>query len=205
MKVYKRIILVLLTLVAAFSVSAEDSGTAIMKRCAEKLSNAPSVSIEFVVAGNDGATNGTLLMSKKLFKLTTPDASIWFDGTTQWTYFASSNEVNVTEPTGEELMESNPFELISSSEKNFNSRALKSSPSNDIIELTPKYKGLPIISAKVTISKSTGWPTAMIITFDGGNTTSISIGKVTVGKTIPGSQFRYDKKLYPKAQLVDLR
>ena len=204
MKVYRSIILVLLTLVAGLSARAEDSGSAIMKRCAEKFSNAPSVSVEFAIAGTDGAANGTLLMSKKLFKLTTPDAAIWFDGVTQWTYFASANEVNITEPTGEELMESNPFELISSSDKNFKCKALKSSPANDIIELTPKYNGLPVSSARITISKSTGWPTAMIITFDGGNTTSISIGKVTVGKTIPVSQFRYDKKLYPKAQLVDL-
>ena len=205
MKIYRNLILFLLSAISYLSVSADEPGTAIMKRCAEKFSNAPSVNIEFAIAGADGAANGSLLMSKKLFRITTPDASIWFDGTTQWTYFASANEVNITEPTGEELMESNPFELISSADKNFKCKALKSSASSDIIELTPKHKGMSISSARITINNTTGWPTAMIITFEGGNTTSVSIGKVTVGKAVAASQFKYNPKLYPKAQLVDLR
>lgn len=177
----------------------------VMKTCAAKFSNAPSVTLEFAIAQSDGSATGSMLMSKRLFRLSTADLTIWFDGKTQWTYMANANEVNVTEPTGEELMESNPFELISTFQQNFNCKVLKSSNVADIIELTPKYKDSNMSSAKITVSKSTGWPTAMIITFDGGNTISVSIGKVTVGKAVSASQFRYDPKVCHGAQIIDLR
>ena len=186
----------------SFAVSPAEE---VMKNCAAKFSNAPSVTLEFAIAQSDGSATGTMLMSKRLFRLSTADLTIWFDGKTQWTYMANANEVNITEPTGEELMESNPFELISTFQQNFNCKVLKSSNVADIIELTPKYKGSNMSSARITVSKSTGWPTAMIITFDGGNTISVSIGKVTVGKFVSASQFRYDPKVCHGAQIIDLR
>lgn len=184
---------------------AANSADEVMKNCAEKFSNAPSVTVEFAIAQSDGSATGTMLMAKRLFRLSTADLTIWFDGKTQWTYMANANEVNVTEPTGEELMESNPFELISTFAQNFNCKVLKTSNVADIIELTPKHKDTNVSSAKITVSKSTGWPTAMIITFDGGNTISVSIGKVTVGKSVSAAQFKYDPKVCHGAQLVDLR
>ncbi len=201
-----RLLTVLMALIAAvFTAGAADNATAIMQRCAAKFSNAPSVTVNFAIAHSSGADNGTLIMSKKMFKISSPDLSIWFDGTTQWTYMASSKEVNITEPTGEELMESNPFEVISSFGSHFRCRQLKSSPGSDIIELTPGSAGMTIRSAKITISKSTGWPTAMVIAFDGGNTLSVSINKVTVGAAMQAKQFKFDGKAYPGVEIVDLR
>lgn len=196
---------VLLTLTAWTFAGAAGNGADIMDRCAAKFRDAQSVTVDFAIAHSAGSDKGTLTMSKKLFKIVTPAMSIWFDGKTQWTYMTDNNEVNITEPTGEELMESNPFEVISMFGTHFNCRALQSSPGSNIVELTPKNSGMTIASAKITISKSTGWPTAMTIVFDGGNTTSISISKVTVGNALPQSQFRYDSRLHPKAEIIDLR
>ncbi len=205
MKYIRLLTTVLLALAAWTYADAADSGADIMRRCASKFSDAKSVTVDFAIAHSAGSDNGTLTMSKKLFKVETPALSIWFDGKTQWTYMADNNEVNVTEPTGEELMESNPFEVISLFSSHFNCRKLQSSPSNNIVELTPKTQGMTILSAKISISKSTGWPTAMTIVFDGGNTTSVSISKVTTGNSLPASQFRYDSRTHPNAEIIDLR
>ena len=204
-KYLRQLAAIMVIIFSGFMAYAGSPAEEVMKNCAAKLSNAPSVTVEFAIAQSDGSATGSMLMSKRLFRLSAADLTIWFDGKTQWTYMANANEVNITEPTGEELMESNPFELISTFQQNFNCKVLTSSNVADIIELTPKYKGTNISSAKITVSKSTGWPTAMIIAFDGGNTISVSIGKITVGKAVSVSQFRYDPKVCHGAQIVDLR
>lgn len=205
MKAIKQLSTMLLLLVTATLVHAANPGADIMKRCADKFKAAPSVTVDFAIAHSTGEDRGTLTMSKDLFKIVTPAMSIWFDGTTQWSYLKSNNEVNITEPTGEELMESNPFELISSFDTHFNCRAMTSSASSDIVELTPKNNDMAISSAKITISKSTGWPTAMIIVFDGGNTSSVSIRSVKVGSALSKNQFKFDKATLPGVEVVDLR
>ena len=205
MKYTRLLTMVLLVLAAWTYADAADSGVDIMRRCASKFSDAKSINVDFAIAHSNGSDKGTLTMSKKLFRIETPALSIWFDGKTQWTYMADNNEVNVTEPTGEELMESNPFEVISLFSTHFNCRELQSSPSNNIVELTPKNQDMTILSAKLSIRKSTVWPTAMTIVFDGGNTTSVSISKVTTGNSLPASQFRYDSRTHPNAEIIDLR
>ena len=187
MKTIRQLSVMLFLLVSALFAHAADAGTEIMKRCADKFRTAPSVTVDFAVAHNAGQDNGTLTMSKNLFKIATPALSIWYDGTTQWTYLKSNNEVNITEPTGEELMESNPFELINSFANHFKS--------NDSA----------ISSAKITISKSTGWPTAMVIVFDGGATTSVSIRSVKTGAALGKNVFKFDSKTFSDVEVVDLR
>ena len=205
MKTIRQMSVMLFLLVSALFAHAADAGTEIMKRCADKFRTAPSVTVDFAVAHNAGQDNGTLTMCKDLFKIATPALSIWYDGTTQWTYLKSNNEVNITEPTGEELMESNPFELINSFANHFNCRAMTSSASSDIVELTPKSNDSAISSAKITISKSTGWPTAMVIVFDGGATTSVSIRSVKTGAALVKNVFKFDSKTLPGVEVVDLR
>lgn len=205
MKYLKHLTAVMIIMFCGVTAFADNTAERIMKNCAAKFGNAPSVTVDFAIAQNDGSATGTMVMAKRLFSLSTADISIWFDGKTQWTYMANGNEVNITEPTGEELMESNPFELISTFAQNFNCRLLKSPATADIIELTPKHKDMNISSAKITVSKSTGWPTAMIINFEGGNSTSVSVSKVTVGKTMSVAQFRFDQKTHKGVQVIDLR
>ena len=47
------------------------------------------------------------------FLLETEGVTTWFDGRTQWSYLASSDEVNVSEPTLEELQSINPYSWLS--------------------------------------------------------------------------------------------
>ena len=54
-----------------------------------------------------------------MFTRSTPEALTWFNGTTQWTYVERNDEVNVTNPTGEELQFTNPALLLNSYKKGF--------------------------------------------------------------------------------------
>lgn len=209
MKVSYRNILPALVLVLSFmsanSVMAEETATTIMQRCADKFRKAPALDAQFAIADTSRPISGTLSLSRSRFRMKTPLISIWYDGKTQWTYIDENKEVNITEPTKEELMESNPFEVIANFNSHYKCRKLKSAPGTDIIELMPKSAGQAVSLAKITIDRKTGWPTAINITFSNGNSTSVSIVKINVLKSLPASTFTFDKKAYPVSEIVDLR
>lgn len=204
MRYIRYIFLTVLSAVSIISLAA-DKGADVMRSCAAKFRATPSVVVDFSIAHSTGSDNGKLTVSKNMFKMITPQLSTWFDGKTQWTYVADNNEVNVTEPTGEELMESNPFELLNSVESKFNCKLLNATPSTDIVLLTPRDSSSAIQSAKVTVSKSSGWPTAMTVVFDSSRSTSIAINKVTPGAALNQTAFRYNKSIHPGAEIIDLR
>lgn len=55
----------------------------------------------------------------------------WFDGRTQWSYLASSDEVNVSEPTPEELQGINPYAWLSLYKKDYKLKVAKIGNASD--------------------------------------------------------------------------
>ena len=55
---------------------------------------------------------GELKMQEEKFFLSTPEVLTWFDGTTQWAMLVDAHEVNITNPTEEELKAVNPYVLL---------------------------------------------------------------------------------------------
>ncbi len=173
--IFKRILPLALTAIIAaapIAVRADDSATVIMERCVAQLSKPGAKRISFAITGENASSQGTLTFSGKRFKMETPQMTIWFDGTTQWTYIKDQKEVNVTEPTASELAESNPFELLRNYGSDFRCSRLKSSSAADVIELTSNSKDAPYSKAVLTVSKSTGTPSSMEVYFTNGASTS---------------------------------
>lgn len=200
-----QIALLIAVFALGLSAYAEESASTIMQRCADKFKATPALTARFAIANTAKPVSGTFTMSRSRFRLSTPPMSIWYDGKTQWTYIDDNKEVNISEPTREELMESNPFEVITSFNSHYRCRKLKSAAGTNVIELTPKSPGQAIAIAKITISKATGWPTAISVTFDGGNSTSVAIADIKPVESLPAQTFTFDKKEYPNAEIVDLR
>jgi outer membrane lipoprotein-sorting protein len=85
--------------------------------------------------------SGNLILLGKKFHLNTPEVKAWFDGKTQWAYFAENNEVSITNPSAEELAETNPAMIISAlKNKSTISFAKQKSNNVHIILLSPKQK-----------------------------------------------------------------
>lgn len=204
-KILSILALIAICVVAAPETKADETAAAIMQRCADKFKNAPAITVNFAIANTAEPLTGTITMSRTKFNILTPAISIWFDGKTQWTYLNENKEVNITEPTREELMESNPFELLANFNAYFKCRKLKAPLGCDLIELTPKAQGQSVSTAKITIDKKSGWPTALNITFANGNTSSISVTKVTPLKSVTNKQFTFDQTAHPTSEIVDLR
>ena len=74
---------------------------------------------------------------------------VWYDGLQQWAYVKATEEVNLTEPTTEEIATVNHYILINNYKKDFYIKTLKSKSSKEsIAELTPKKKGTNVESGK---------------------------------------------------------
>ena len=108
----KRIMNLFLMLMVAICTSAQ-TAKQVLDKTAAALSNKGGVTANFTVTGKSmGSTSGRISVKGRMFQATTPQAIIWFNGKTQWTYMKSQEEVNVSNPTEAQLQAINPYNFI---------------------------------------------------------------------------------------------
>lgn len=177
----------------------------ILNNASEKYQKDGSISAQFTLSGVGNPTEGEIVISGDKFFLSTPQLSIWYNGRTQWTYSADTNEVNITEPTVEELQQVNPFAIINSFRMQYNAILLKSANSLYRIQLIPlKAENTNINKAIVTLNSTTLYPTEIALTIDKNIVTIKTINIKTI-KSASHQTFVFDKKKYPNAEIIDLR
>ena len=203
MKKYRASILTAIAMLLAFVANAE-SAESVMNKAADCIKKAKSVSADYTALANGDSLNGKIVISGEKFVLTSTAISTWFDGTTQWSYDSKSKEVNITEPTAEELQQINPFAIISSFQQSFKPMLLKAPKGQYKVNLTAKDKKADIKHAIVTFNASTYLPTEIQMDTPNGKLT-IKVKNAAVGGALPLTTFRFDKAKYPKAKVVDLR
>lgn len=200
-----RHILLIVTLfvsVNAFGATAED----ILDSATQKYQSAKSLTATFTVTESGNAVNGTIIVSGDRFNVTTPEMSIWYDGRTQWTYSASTQEVNITEPTAEELQQVNPFAIINSFRNAYNATIIKSESGKHVLQLSPRSSQYPNIRRVIlTLSSNTLLPSEIKISTENNSEITIKTDHIAVGKALPASTFTFDGKKFPQAEIIDLR
>ena len=201
--------MVVAMLAAAVACWGAESATQLLKRCADKLLAAPSVSVRFTIRGADGDVSGTIVIARERFRMNSPQLNIWFDGRTQWSALAQTREVNITEPTAEELLTSNPFAIITDYSRSYNCRLLKNEAGTAAnlrqVELTPKKSGADIRRAVITIDTRTLWPVKAVVTMASGATVNASVSNCATGKKLSASDFTFKPSALPGYEVVDLR
>lgn len=90
----------------------------ILDRTATTFRQAGGIQADFTVQTYakgvlQGSSVGTIRLKGEKFLLDADGVKTWFDGRTQWSYLTNSDEVNVSEPTPEELQSINPYALLS--------------------------------------------------------------------------------------------
>ena len=101
-------LLLLAAIFMANSVVAQNSNQA--KACMDKatanISNLGGFIAHFELSrpGAVGRTAGTISVKGVKFVTTTPQTTVWFNGTTQWSYMKSTDEVNVSTHTEEQRL-----------------------------------------------------------------------------------------------------
>jgi outer membrane lipoprotein-sorting protein len=153
---------------------------------------------------------GTIQMKGDKFVLITPDTRTWYDGATQWTYVARTEEVNLSNPSGEELQFTNPMTLLRTYKKGFRlSYTGESTADNgkmaDDVQLTSSKISSDIEKIELQIDRTTSLPARITVTMKNGLRSFIRISKMQTGVNQPDDVFVFHPADYPGVEEVDLR
>lgn len=208
-----RILLFCATLLLANAqVAQAQNGTAALDRVVEKFRRSGDLSAAFTLTVYNALNepvdkqSGTIKLAGDKFYWTTPAMTVWYNGQLQWAYVKTTEEVNLTEPTPAEIASINPYTLITTYKQNFNVKALKAKNSQQrVAELTPKKKGTQIDRVVLTVNASTWTPQSFQIYYSDRTHSTIALSQLVTGQNFPDATFVFNKKQYPKAEVIDLR
>lgn len=203
----KRTFLLPLALVAALLASAAKAPTAssILAAVRAKMTSAPAVEAVFTINSGSGAVQGSVILSGAKYAMTTPQMSVWYDGKTQWTLLESSREVSITQPSADELMETNPFAILSAHTDYYTARRLSDTNGRYRVELVPRDKGTVVSRFVLFVDPATGWPAALAVHFDDGRRIDVVIDSISAAKAKSAATFKFDSKKHPTLEIIDLR
>ena len=174
----------------------------VLDKAAANIMVKDGVKANFKMTGSMGNTSGTILIKGKKFHATTPAATIWFDGKTQWTYMKSNDEVNVSNPTEAQLQSINPYNFINLYKKGYDC-TLNKSGKDYVVHLTGTTANKHIKELFITIDKKSYHPTQVKL-LTGKKWTIFDITELKK-QSVPDSQFRFNAKDFPQAEIIDLR
>ena len=117
MKKYIFSVLIALLSLPVIAQQQQSQAKSILDKTAEAFRKAGGVKADFTVKVItdgliEGVEHGTIQLKGEKFVLKTTDIVTWFDGKTQWSYVAKNDEVNVSNPTQEELQQINPYTFL---------------------------------------------------------------------------------------------
>ncbi len=204
-KILRSIFLVLIVAVCMVA-HAAPTASQVLKTSADRLRKMPSLTANLTITGRDGTVAGKILISADKFALTTKGAqSVWYNGKTQWVYNPAVDEINISEPTPDELTSVNPFMIINSFQKTYAAKLLKSAAGTYAVQLTPLHKNSDYKSVVISFDAKTYYPKQVTLNTRSVGTAKIVVSALTKGPKQPASKFAPAAKDYPTAEFVDLR
>ena len=113
----KKLFTFLMLILLPFCINAQNDTKAseVLDKVLEDLSKSSGIRADF-----GGSETGFLLLKGKKFYLNNGNIQSWYDGKTQWSYVADTEEVNISYPTIEELQGINPYLILMRYKTDFN-------------------------------------------------------------------------------------
>jgi outer membrane lipoprotein carrier protein lolA len=197
-------LLLLVAILMANNTFAQSAAKA--KECLDKataiVSNQSGITARFTISSPSmGHTSGSISVKGTKFVATTPQATIWFNGKTQWTYMKSTNEVNVSNPTEAQRVAMNPYALMTLYRQGYD-LSMTSQGGSYVVHMKAANAKRSVSEAYVTVSK--GYQLQGIKMKQGGKWTTIKVSSIQ-RKSLSDGIFNFNKKHCPSAEVVDLR
>ena len=196
------ICLLLAILVMPQAMAQQADAKEIMRQVEAEFHKAGGLRIKFTMQ----ASPGVIELKEDKFVLHAGGVTTWFDGHTQWSYLASADEVNISEPTPEELQALNPYAWLSLYREGYRAQLFQPSDASHYygVRLTPSEEDKESLSIALYIQKSTYRP-ARIVLQQGGENVEIVVNGYEDGLSWEDSHFVFDATKYPEAEIIDLR
>ena len=174
----------------------------VLDKVVENISETSGIRIDF-----GGTENGFLLLKGEKFYLNNGGIQSWYDGKTQWSYVAETDEVNISHPTPEELQGINPYFILMRYKTDFdytyNGSHTRNGVKGHAIVLTPKHSDNREV-IRIFVS-NISQPLAMKIEQNGQTLSEVNATSYKINQKLEDSMFRFNKTLYPDAEIIDLR
>jgi len=156
---------------------------------------------------NGQSVAGTFTLKGSKFVLEMDAMKAWFDGKTQWSFVAQTNEVSITEPSEKELAETNPMAILSAYKAKSTIKFSSSvkSATNYCIDMIPTIKNKDISKIEVQISKSSGNLVSIKLNNKNGSTSVLTLTNFQKGLKISDNVFVFNQAKYKNAVMNDLR
>ena len=213
----KKILLIIAAILAlSTQVFAQKNAKEILDLSSQKYTEAGAITASFTLNVKDTKAkvtysfDGSIQMKENKFYLSTPETDSWFDGKTQWTYLKDSEEVNITEPSKEEVQMLNPSIIFDLYKKGCKYKYLgekKDIKQRNVyeIELIPVNKKSEMQKIIVQMNKGDYMPVTFTIFYKNNLQNIIYINSYKTKQTLPDSNFVFDKKKFPDTEIIDLR
>lgn len=208
-----RVYLTILSFLICFQVLCQDAKD-ILKKAADLYSAESPIELDFTIntqnVGDDfvHSQNGIAFMSLNKFKINIPEAIAWFDGSTQWIYVKDLNEVNITTPTGADLMGISPMVLLRIYDKgykvSFVGQTENTGSSVYEIAMNPEDPNVSIGVIHLQIDKKT-YRIKQIKINNNGLENTFLVRQYRPNSIMDDSVFVFNPVDYPQAEIVDLR
>ncbi len=201
----KRIFLFALMSILTMGISAADNMTArkVLDKTAAVVGKKSGAQAQFHIANAKlGNASGTIAIKGNKFNARTADATVWFNGKTQWTYMKKTDEVNVTTPTQAQQTQMNPLTFINMYKSGYK-LSMKTVEGKYEVRMVAENKSRSVQEMFIVVNPKTFVPTQVRMRQkDSWTTINISNFKAT-----PQSDaiFTFNKKDFPSAEIVDLR
>lgn len=198
----KRLSIIFMLLVLTVSISAQNATQArkILEKTASIIGRKGGAVANFSISGKYGNSSGTIAIKGNKFNAKTPQAIVWYDGKTQWTYMKKNQEVNVSTPTEAQQQSMNPYKFISIYKNGFKLGMKNVSEGWQIHLYATNQKrmikemyivvGKNYLPKTIRMRQSNGWTTIKVTNFK--------------AKNLADTMFRFNAKDFPNAEVIDL-
>lgn len=193
-----------LAFVAMMSIGAmAQTAQQVLDKTAAVIGNKGGASANFNMSSSKyGSASGSIAIKGNKFNARTPQAIVWFNGKTQWTYLKKTNEVNVSNPTQAQQMSMNPYTFINIYKTGYKS-TLKTVGSNYVVHLVANNQKRSVAEMYITINKKTHIPS--VVKMRQCNTWSTITVSNFRARSVSNSTFNFNSKECPGAEVIDLR
>lgn len=185
-----------------------ESARDILNKTLTALDATPAIEAEYAVTSSDGSIiNGIIILSGNKFTIKADGMATWYDGKTQWTYSESTAEVNITEPTDDEIAELNPLVILRSDSDVYNLKLKKrTKEGNYQLELIDRTDGdMNIARAVIVLNPSTYLPISASVEVSSGERYKLIFKNLKKLNSISENTFRFNPKDYKGVEIIDLR
>ena len=201
----KSLFLFVICFLSGFTLYAQGVAS-IMNKVVNTFNVATDISADFFLSSSQMNINGSIVMKGVKYRIISDGYMCWYDGKIQWVYNSATKEVNIIEPTLEEVETSNPYLAVMHYKTKYRSLLKSSNGNNYSVELIAIDPAIDMYHILLTINKTTNLISEAVVTTTDDVAQTIKFTNYKKNENISSDIFVFDSKMVPKGTpVIDLR